>query len=409
MKFLVTAMLVMSTYPVFCQTVPLPIEKAVQEALSHNESIKAAGFELESQKQHRKSSFDLPKTDVMLMFGQYNSYAKNDNNITVSQSIPFSVFGTQQALNRSLVASSQLSMKVAENEIAYRVRQTYYELAFTLARHQLLLKEDSIYEGFLKSATLRYETGETNLLERATAEAQRSSARNKLRQSEGEIAQLQTQLKIIVNSPTLADLIPVDLTALEADHLFDTIGYAANPALAQMEQDIQVAENEKRLQSAKAAPDLTVGFFSQTLIGGPVDESGVIAAGNDRFTGFSVGISLPLWFAPHRARIRASEFDKLASESRYHNARSTLLGQMRRAVEELGVTRNSLEYYTTSALPNAALILSQSQIAYKEGEIGYAEYLLGIRNAINIRDEYLRTLNEFNQHVIYLDYLTGNP
>src|SRR3989337_280077 len=120
MKFLITAILAISTCHVFSQVRPLSIDKAVEEALKNNESIKAANFELESQKQLKKTSFDLPKTEVMLMYGQYNSYAKNDNNITVSQSIPFSAFGSQRALNRALSTSHEMSKAVTENEIAYQ-------------------------------------------------------------------------------------------------------------------------------------------------------------------------------------------------------------------------------------------------------------------------------------------------
>ncbi|HKZ38042.1 MAG TPA: TolC family protein [Chryseolinea sp.] len=407
MKFLVAAILAISTCHVFSQVNPLSVDKVVEEALKNNESIKAANFELESQKQLKKTSFDLPKTEVMLMYGQYNSYAKNDNNITVSQSIPFSAFGSQRALNRALSTSHEMSKAVTENEIVYQVKQTYYQLAFTLARHNLLLRQDSIYEGFLKSATLRYQTGETNLLEQATAEAQRNEIKNQLRQNEGEIVQLQSQLKIIANSPSLPDVALADLSALSFENLLDTIGYKTNPSLTFMHQQIEVAQNQKKLQSSKVAPDILVGFFSQTLIGGPSNESGSIATSSDRFTGFQVGVSLPLWFVPHHARIRSAEFTRQATESKYRYYQTSLQGQVRRAIQQLTIHKNSLDYYSTSALLNSDLILKQSQTAYKEGEIGYAEYLLGIRNAINIREGYLKTLNDYNQSVIYIEYLTG--
>jgi cobalt-zinc-cadmium resistance protein CzcA len=409
MKFLVAAILAISTWPVFSQVDRLSIDKAVTEALKNNESIKASNFELESQKQLRKASFDLPKTDVILLYGQYNSYAKNDNNITVTQHIPFSAFGSQGALNRALSVSYEISKVVTENEIVYQVKQTYYQLVFTLARHNLLLRQDSIYQGFLKSAALRYQTGETNLLEQTTAEAQRSEVKNQLRQNEGEIVQLQSQLKIITNTPSLPDVSDADLSALRLENLSDTTGYMTNPSLTFMHQQIDVARHQKKLQSSKAAPDIVVGFFSQTLIGGPLNEPGNIATSSDRFTGFEVGVSLPLWFAPHHARIRAAEFTQRATESKFRYYQTSIQGQLRRAIQQLTNNKNSLDYYyNSSALINSDLILKQSQTAYKEGEIGYAEYLLGIRNAINIREGYLKTLNDYNQSVIYIEYLTGN-
>jgi cobalt-zinc-cadmium resistance protein CzcA len=86
-------------------------DQAIDLALKNNLGIRTAGFEVEGQRQLKKSSFDLPKTEVTLMYGQYNSYAKNDNNITVSQSIPFSSFGSQGKLNKSLLASAELKKR----------------------------------------------------------------------------------------------------------------------------------------------------------------------------------------------------------------------------------------------------------------------------------------------------------
>lgn len=408
MKFLLTAILTMIACDVFSQANALSIDKAIEEALKNNASIKAANFEFASQKQLQKTSFDLPKTEVVLLYGQYNSYPKNDNNITISQSIPFSAFGSQGALNRALTTSSEIEKSVTENEIVYQVKQTYYQLAFALARHKLLLRQDSIYEGFLKSATLRHSTGETNLLEKTTAEAQRNEARNQLRQNEGEIRQLQSQLKIIVNLQSLPDVTTSGLSALPLENTLDTLGYKGNPTLRYMYQQIEVSQNQKRLQAAKFAPDLIVGFFSQTLIGGPTSETGNIATSSDRFTGFQLGVSLPLWFIPHQARVRSMEYDRQAAESNYNFHQTSFQGQLNRAIQQLNINKNSLDYYTSSGLPNSDLILKQSQTAYREGEIGYAEYLLGIRNAISIQEGYLKTLNDYNQSIIYIEYLTGN-
>src|SRR6187200_165771 len=151
----------------------ITLDQAIQEALQNNGSIKASQYHVDARKQLQKGSFDLPKIDVSLLYGQYNSYA-NDNNITVTQTIPFSAFGSQGALNRALTASATLQKSVSENEIIFQVKQVYFQLAFAKARHLLLLRQDSIYEGFLKAASLRYRTGETYLLEQTTAQAQRN-------------------------------------------------------------------------------------------------------------------------------------------------------------------------------------------------------------------------------------------
>jgi cobalt-zinc-cadmium resistance protein CzcA len=81
---------------------------------------------------------------------------------------------------------------------------------------------------------------------------------------------------------------------------------------------------------------------------------------------------------------------------------------MQQALQQYAKNKSSLQYYRTSALPNSNLILKHSQTAFRGGEIGYTEYLLGVRNAVSIRENFLQTLKEYNQSVIYIEFLSGN-
>jgi len=171
-----------------------------------------------------------------------------------------------------------------------------------------------------------------------------------------------------------------------------------------MQQQMQVAKNEKKVEAAKAAPEVMLGFFTQTLIGIQDAESGsgAIASSSDRFTGFQVGLSIPLWFVPQQGRVKAAEYNRQAAESNYQYYHKTLQGQYQQAMQEYTKNKNSLEYYTTSALPNAELILKQTLLAFSNGEIGYAEYLLGVQKAIAIKEGHLQTLNDYKQSIIYI-------
>ena len=408
MKIILIALIGLSVVA-HAQSDKLSIEQATDIALKNNLTVKSASFEVEKQTQLKKTGFDLPKTDVSLQYGQYNSYAKKDNNITITQTIPFTAFGSQGTLNRSLVASTELKKAVTENELVYQVKQVYYQLAYTKARHQLLLQQDSLYEGFLKSAALRFTTGETHLLEKATAETQRNEIRNQLNQNEADILILQTQLKTLLNSSTLPEIQTENLSEMVANEIPDSSSASANPSLAYLRQQVDVAQNQKKVEAARLAPDLKVGFFTQTLIDVPDPENnGRLATASDRFTGFQVGLAFPLWFVSHQGRIKAADLSKQAAQSNYDYQQAIVEGQWQQAIQQLTKSRNSLIYYTTSALPNATLILKQSQTAFKEGEIGYAEYLLGVRSAISIKEGYLQTLNEYNQNKIHIEFLSGN-
>ncbi|MGC3946205.1 MAG: hypothetical protein QM762_17095 [Chryseolinea sp.] len=79
----------------------------------------------------KKTSTDVGKTNVVYMRGQYNSFAKDDNNVTVSQMTPFpTVFGAQSNLNRSLIEGSELQKSTVQNELLFQVKQAYYQLVY---------------------------------------------------------------------------------------------------------------------------------------------------------------------------------------------------------------------------------------------------------------------------------------
>ena len=405
MKKIITFILTLTAFYGQSQHRMVTLDQVIEEALQNNGSIKASQYQVESRKQLQKASFDLPKVDVSLMYGEYNSYS-SDNNITVIQSIPFSAFGSQGALNRALTTSATLHKSVSENEIIFQVKQIYALLAFAKARRLLLLREDSLYEGFLKAASLRYRTGETYLLEQSTAQSQRTEITIQLQQNQAEIFKLQSQLKTLIHAQDLPDISSSELTPMRLDEL-DTTSYRENPSLAYARQQVEVAHREKKFQGAKAAPDLQVGFFSQTLTGALNVETGRLATSHDRFTGFMVGISIPLWYAPHDARVRSAEFNKRASESNLNYYQQSLQNELQQASQQLNAHRDNLEYYEQTSLPNAEFILKQAQVSFQQGEIANTEYLLGIRNALGIKENYLKTLNDYNQSIIYIQYLTG--
>lgn len=385
----------------------LTLEDAIGQARKFNLSIASAVSDVEAQRQLKKTGFDLPKTSTMLMYGQYNSI-RQDNNITITQSIPFTVFGSKAAVNRSLLVSSELRKAATENELVYQVKQTYFLLAYSMARQDLLLQQDSIYEGFLKAASVRYRAGEGKLLEQATAETQRNETRNQLMLNEADINVLRTRLKTLINSAGVPSLPRNAFVEVDLKDVPDSTMLALNPGLAFQRQQVDVALGQKKFEKASMAPDLTIGYFNQTLIDVVNPENGTLATKSDRFTGFQAGISIPLWFAPHQGRIKAAEYRRQSAEQTYQYERVRLTGQLQEASQRFAKSRNSLQYYKESALPNANLILSQAQAAFRGGDIGYAEYLLSVRNALAIKDSYLLTLSEYNQSIIYIEFLSGN-
>lgn len=157
-------------------------------------------------------------------------------------------------------------------------------------------------------------------------------------------------------------------------------------------------------------PDITLGYFNQTLYGVPYgnDATAPLANYGNRFQGFSAGISIPLWFAPQSAKVKAAEYSKQNAELQYKQAQNNAVAEIEAAYTEYLKTQKSLQYYKSSGLPNAELITKQSTIAFQKGEINYAQHVLNLQQADEIKQNYLQTLLEYNQSVIALEFLSGS-
>lgn len=65
------------------------MQQLIDLAIKNNPATQASSLEIERQTKLKRTSSEIPKTDVLFMYGQYNSVYDQDNNLTISQSIPF--------------------------------------------------------------------------------------------------------------------------------------------------------------------------------------------------------------------------------------------------------------------------------------------------------------------------------
>jgi cobalt-zinc-cadmium resistance protein CzcA len=306
-----------------------------------------------------------------------------------------------------MVRGSELQKSVTENELALRVKQAYYQLLYFKGREALLLEQDSVLDRMVKAADLRYRSGESALLEKSTAELQRSEARNLLTQTQADIVSYRQLLAVLMNSREPVDAASAVLEARTLSLSMDTATLRHNPQLAYAQQQVEIAERERKVAGARFMPDIQVGYFNQTLIGTPRNAAGDLATSQNRFQGFEVGLSLPLWFGPQVAKVRAASLQAQKSKSVYEYRESVMQGEWQQAVQEYVKNKNSVDYYQAAALTNASLILRQASTAYLQGEIDYAAFWMATRQVMQIREGYLTSLNNLNQAIIHLEFLAG--
>lgn len=401
--------LLLGSSPVFAQTQPLSLDAALQLAYQNNKNLQAVSKEREVYRYQKKTSTELPKTDISLLYGQYNGFYRQDNNLSVNQRIPFpGSFPARAAMADAQVAAAELHTASTKNELTYQVKMVYTDLVVAHAYQRLLLSKDSAWSRFAQSAALRFKTGEGTLLEKTTAETRLLELRNEQVQNTAHLQSLYATMQSFLGINYPVTIQPTDTLIRPFTLSADSAAWAANPQLAYVKQQIVIADANKRVVNQSALPELNVGFFSQTLYGVPLNETNTQFAGSsDRFQGFQVGVSIPLWFYPHTSAGKAAQAQTEIAVLNYEHERMQYQNYFSRAVQQFNAAKNKLDFYTGSALPNAKQIADQSATAFAKGEIGYTQHLLNLDQAFSIREKYLQAAREYNAAVIQAEYLTA--
>ncbi|HMI67405.1 MAG TPA: TolC family protein [Cyclobacteriaceae bacterium] len=386
---------------------PISLEQAVQTALQKNQLIKSAEYQVEYFRQVKKTSTDIGKLSAMWMHGQYNSLYQ-DNNFTFVQTLPFpALLGSQIQLGKEQVIGAQKGLVSAQNDLVFEVKSVYYQLLYLVALGNLLQSQDSLYEDFSRASSLRFKTGESNLLEKTTAETQLMEVRNQSRINQADIQIAESRLQALLRNETPVIASDV-LRKRELPESLDTVSLAANPQLNYLRQQAAISQRARQVERNRLLPDISVGYFNQTLIGiQNINGLDQFFGASKRFQGFELGLSIPLWFRPPVARAKAAAINEEILKKNADHFQTTLQGTYRQALQELDKNLSSFTYYESSALTNAGLILTQARKAYRGGEIGYIEYLQSLRNAITIKSNYLQSLNQYNQSVVKIEFLLG--
>jgi len=156
-------------------------------------------------------------------------------------------------------------------------------------------------------------------------------------------------------------------------------------------------------------PDFSVGFFSQTMQGIQTVNGVDLTFGPEaRFTGIQAGIAIPLWFVPYASRTKAAKIKEEISENNFEFYQKSLENNYKSLMVDFAKYQNSVDYYEKQAIPEANMIIDQAGLSYKAGALDYLDYINSLSRALEIRQNYLDALNNYNQTIISIDFLSGN-
>jgi heavy metal efflux system protein len=382
---------------------PITLQAAIDTALANNLQVKNEKLKSEYQKTLIKSSVNVQPTNVGFEYGQINS-AFRDNRFTISQGFSFpTVYAHQKSVMREEWRSSVLNVAVKELELKRQVSQVYYALVYLQQRKNLLQHTDSLFAQFVSRANLRFAAGETNILEKTSAETQRGQIMMQLNQLNADLKLLQLQFQLLLNTET--EFVPLARDGKAEFVPMDTSRIKSHPGIQLLEQQKLKALRNTKLERARLLPDIMLGYNNMTIFGNGADN--IFYDRSNRFQSGQIGLGIPLFYGSQKSKINAAKSFQQISESNFVIGKQQMDNEYKQAIAQYENLSKSVDYYEQTALNNANLIADTANKQFANGDINYLEWAMLINQATSIRSDYLNALNNLNESVVVMHYLVG--
>lgn len=393
------------SFPTHAQQV-ISLKSAIDTAIKNNLNLNTERLNADYRKSLKGTAWNVPQTFLSGEYGQINGYY-NDSKIGIAQSISFpTVYTQQKAVLNAEWESSKLNVSAKENEVKKQVTQIYYEMAWLMQKQKLLTQSDMLYAEFYRKAELKFQKGESNILEKATAETQRGQIAQQLLLAEQDMEQAKAQFKYLLN--TQVDYMPDTAEGVLPMNMPDNTQFANHPYLKYLHQQEKISFSHMRLERAKLLPELSMGYYNQSFTGWQrINNNEQYFNGSDRFHVVQAGIGLPIFNGAQRSRVNAFRINQQIAQNNYQIALNSYQSENNRLIKQFNTRQQILNYYKNTGLPNAALIIQTANQQYGEGEINYLQYSTLLNQAISIKNEYIDANREYNKTIIELNSLNN--
>ena len=385
----------------FSQT-PISLETAIDKAFKNNLNLKSGALKINYQEKMKNSAVTIDPLNMSAEIGQMNSFYV-DNKFSVSQTIRLPKFyNAQKTVLMEEYKNSLLHLDLQKWQLKKEISLVYNELNYFDEKKKLLKKADSIFTQYFQRADLRLKKGESNLLEKATAENLRSQAEMQLKSLEKDREISIQKLSFLINDGNLYQNENANYGILNLENLNSE--YAGNPLiLKQLEQEKNIQNAKLQTEKAKLNPTFNIGYNNMSMYGNGADNK--FYERSARFHSGMIGVGLPIFNSAQKSVIEAQKVNQQIAENNYQLGLVNLKNQYLQNLRQFQKLNDEISYYQKTGLQNSESILKTANNQYFNGEINYLEWTLLVTQAFEIQNKYIDRLKETNDKIIEINSL----
>lgn len=366
----------------------LPLQTVIDSSLVNNPSIKAANATVQQQQHLVKSAINLPSPEILLQNPTGNFYT-----IGAQQSFDFpTVYSSQRKIQKENVKLAEIAKNRNVADLKYQISILYSELRFEQQSVQLLQQQDSIYSVIATNADRSFKAGTIDYIQSSFAKLQAGQVKTNLYVAQANYNSILQSIKTIsgIKSDFLTD-------NKETETLFKTeANIDQNTNLLFAKQEIIISEKRLKLERQKLLPGFNIGFINAGEKNTPFS--------NQLFA----GLRIPLWFWQYKGNINAAKSQIEVSKFNSQNEILRTTTEFQSAQSKNVAYKKALDFYKSDASKLATSLIDASNRFYKSGNYSVTEYLRNLNDAADIQKNYLEIQKNYNQSIIYIQYLTGN-
>lgn len=372
---------------------PITLEEAISTAIQNSLVTKNASLQTEYKNKLRDSYLDISPTQFSGEYGRLDGLTP-DNRFGVSQSfkLPKAYAKKKEILFREW-QQAVLNQNLTQIQVKKAVSEVFQHLLVLQERKKILLKTDSLFQEFSTLSDKKLQFGEANLLESSTAKIQKEQLQVQLSALENDwlISLLELQLLMNSNLPHVpisdSPRLELNLGSVTQDH----------PELQNLAQQVEVDKAQIEWEKTRLLPEISLGYSNQTLKD----------LNSDRFSSVQAGVSIPLFTKSQKAQIQSARVRQTISENEEALKKMQLEQAYQQTLAEWNYLNDILENYKEKQVPEVETLQNTAQKQLNAGEINFLDWVILVKQSVEIKIKYTETLELLNMSTIRLNYLMG--
>ena len=361
------------------------IDAVLRSIEANNKELQANNQLTVSKKLEAKLDNNLPDPSVSYVHQYGNREGMGiQGELVASQSFDFpSVYVQKNKLAKSKAASFDRQGAEFRQQILLQAKEICLDLVLLNQQRALLDQRRQNAEQLAELYAMRLETGDANILETNKIDLELLNAKTEARMNESaRIAQLQ-------ELATLNGGIAIDFTDTTYMSDGDILSFeelcaeavTSNPQLLTLKSEQVAARRQLSVNKSKSLPSFELGYRMNTATGG------------ERFNGFLVGISIPLF--SNRNNVKQAKAQALYTDLQLESTTTTVESELHQLYNQSVALKTSMDEYNTVLKSQNSLALLNKAI--QTGQISMIEYFVDVTTFYQSMQNYMQLQNEYQK------------